>query len=131
MPKEAKNPVMEEHAREYELYLAKWQDKLNLKSWRCVLKEKRVKDAMGSLESVEPEHRLAVFAIGDDFKSCPVTSETLESLAIHELLHLMLRGLMEACMMHGAHTNLVGEKEHEVVIVLEDLLMKAYGGVTE
>lgn len=128
MPKPPKNPVLDEHVEEFDMYVEKWRDKLNLRDWRVVRAEKRVTGAMAALLSVEPEDRLARYAVGTHFGVTPVTPEALESTALHEMLHLLLRGLMDACIDERGHTHIVNEKEHEVVVVLEDLLFRAYGG---
>jgi len=128
MPKQHTNPVSDEQVAEFDMYIEKWREKLNLRDWRVVRANKRDTTCMASLLSVEPEHKLARYSVGLHFGVCEVTSESLESTAIHEMLHLRLRSLMDACIDERGHTHIVNEKEHEVVVVLEELLMRAYGG---
>jgi len=128
MPKSHINPLSDEHVAEFDMYVAKWRDRLNLRDWRVVRSTKRDPTCMASLLSVEPEHKLARYAVGVHFGAEEVTPASLESTAIHEMLHLRLRGLMDACMDERGHTHVVNEKEHEVVVVIEELLFRAYGG---
>ena len=129
MPKPPRNPVSDEDVAEFEAYVEKWRDKLNLRDWRVVRAAKREKRHMAALLTVEHEHKLARYSVGEDFGADKVTPHSLESTAIHEMLHLRLRPLLDACMEEKSHTDAVLKYEHEVIIVLEDLLFRAYGGV--
>jgi hypothetical protein len=129
MPKrQARNPVSEEDAQAFDAYVEKWRDKLNLRDWRVVRAGKRDRKNMAALLTVEHEHKLARYAIGEDFGASEVTPASLEGTALHEMLHLLLRPLLDVAMQEKDHSDLVLEKEHEVVLVLEQLLLSAYGG---
>jgi hypothetical protein len=121
------NPVHDEHVRQFEEYVHKWRALLNLRDWRIARTRKRPARVMAVLESVEHEHKLARYSVGRDFGAAEVTPESLESTALHELLHLLLRPLLDVAMEHAEHNDVVLEYEHAVITVLEELLMKAYG----
>ncbi len=127
-PAGALNVVTEAHAEQFDEYIRKWQTLLNLRDWRIVRDPKRERQFMAVLLSVEHEHKLAKYRIGSDFRSQKVTPEALESTALHELLHLLLRPMLDTAMADGEHSNAVAEYEHAALIVLEGLLMAAYGG---
>lgn len=125
--KSAQNPVSDAHVKLFDEYVLKWRTLLNLRNWRIVRAAKRDPRHMASLVSVEYEHMLARYSIGTDFGSHEVTSQSLESTALHELMHLMLRPLIDVAIADGEHSFNVCEIEHAVIVVLEELLMSAYG----
>jgi hypothetical protein len=122
----ADNLVSDEHVAAFEEYVAKWRNLLNLRDWRIVRESRRDKRFMASVVSVEHEHKLAKYRVGVSFKSHPVTPYSLESTALHELLHILLRPLIDTAINEGEHCVGVAETEHEVIIILEELLMNAY-----
>lgn len=126
--KALRNPVSDEDVEEFDSYIERWRDRLNLRDWRVVRAAKRDAKYMAALLTVEPEHKLARYAVGLSFGVHPVTPETLESTALHEMLHLLLRPLIDAAIEEKGHGSLVAEREHAVIVVLEELLMRAYGG---
>ena len=118
-----KNPVSEADASVFDAYVYKWQQLLNLQDWRIERGSRPIKNAMASVE-FNPPARLAVYRLGD-FGSEPITPDSLEHTAIHELLHVLLFDLIEVA--SGKSTNEeVESAEHRVVNVLEKLL-KEYG----
>lgn len=122
------NPVLDHHAEEFDRYIEKWRTLLNLRNWRVVKAKKREQRNMAALLSVEHEHKLARYSIGLDFGNTPVTSESLESTALHELLHLLLRPLIDTAIVEAEHNDKLLEEEHSVIVVLEQLLLHAYKG---
>ena len=127
----AKNPVSDAHVLLFDQYIKKHQALLNLRDWRIERAGKREKAVMAALLSVEHEHKLARYAVGTDFGAAEVTPHNLEATAVHELLHLFLRPLMDVCMAEGEHNDTVLEYEHAVIIVLTQLLVNAYGDDAE
>lgn len=125
------NPVSDADAAEFNRYLQRWRDILNLRDWRVQLQVKRDKASAAVLLKAELEHRLAKIAVGTDFgPNMPVTPYTLEQIAVHEMLHLFLVELIQTTIAEREHNNTVLAAEHAVVITLTDLLMKAYGEST-
>lgn len=79
---------------------------------------------MSEVYDFQPEHKLVRYRIGDDFKHTKVTAASLEGTAIHEMLHVRLHPLIQAVVYHGEDSDETKEKEHEVIIVLEQLLLR-------
>lgn len=120
------NPVLDHHVAEFDEYVDKWRTLLNLRNWRVSRVKKREHKNMAALVTVEHEHKLARYSIGMDFGNTPVTQESLESTALHEMLHLLLRPMLDVAMNSGEHDDAVLEEEHSVITVLEALLLHAY-----
>jgi len=129
MPKKKdppQNPVGDEDLEKFDQFMEKWRTLLNLRNWRVLRAKKREVKNMAALLSVEHEHKLARYSVGLDFGSSKVTDESLESTALHEMLHLLLRPLLDTAMAETEHNDTVLEEEHSVIIVLEQLLLHAY-----
>lgn len=113
--KSVKNPVLDQHVVEFDSYILKWQKRLGLHGWRVEPDDTRAKHAMAEI-IFDDEAKLAVYRIGRDFGTTPVNPKTLESTALHELLHVLLRKF---------RTDPSEANEHEIVNTLETLLMEA------
>ena len=96
-------------------YIKKWQEILSLEQWRIERSSRRAKKVMAEVVVNDPG-MLATYRIGANFGATPVTPLTLESTALHEVLHVMLRKFK----LDQSEAN-----EHEIVNMLEKLLMKA------
>lgn len=120
------NPVLDHHVERFEHYIDKWRTLLNLRNWRIMRSKKRELKNMAALLTVEHEHKLARYAVGMDFGVTTVNDESLESTALHELLHLLFRPMLDVAMNAGEHNDAVLEEEHSVIVVLEQLLLHAY-----
>jgi hypothetical protein len=125
--KAVNNPVSADHLTLFDSFVHKWRALLNLRDWRIIRAKKRDAKNMASLLTVEHEHKLARYAIGIDFGAAEVTQQSIESTALHELLHLLLRPLIDSAIATGEHDEQILEYEHGVIVVLEELLMQAYG----
>ena len=105
---------------EFDLHIRVWQDRLGLLDWRIERGRGNSAGAMSKVKCHYPD-RLAVYKTGNWPQ--PVTTEALESTAIHELLHVMLSELT-----HVVSTNASSEiqysVEHRIVNTLEKLLSK-------
>jgi hypothetical protein len=121
------NPVSDKDVSLFDTFIHKWRALLNLRDWRIVRVRKRDPKYMAALLTVEHEHKLARYAVGESFGAIEVTPQSLESTALHELLHLLLRPMIDAAAAAGGHDDQVAEYEHAVIVVLEELLMQAYG----
>jgi hypothetical protein len=119
-----KNPVTPKDADKFEAYMLEWQDKLNLKDWRIVRSSKRASGAMAKVMKRHVEDRLASYRIGVDFGSEEVSNHTLESTAVHELLHILLAELLEVAEAPGHTQEQLMSAEHRVVNTIEKLLVQ-------
>lgn len=108
------NPVSDAQVEEFGRYVKKWQDVLGLQAWRIERGSRRPKKVMAEV-TFNDEGMLATYRVGTNFGSSPVTPEALESCALHEVLHIMLRKFK----LDQSEAN-----EHEVVNMLEKLLME-------
>lgn len=109
------NPVSIEQCREFDGYMKKWQELLNLTNWRVERSSRRSKTCMSAVKFNDAA-MLATYYIGEHFGSAEVNAESLEDTAVHELLHVLLRKFK----LDQSEAN-----EHEVINVLEKLLIKA------
>lgn len=125
-----RNPVTDAHVAQFDLFVQKWRDLLNLRDWRIVRSDKREKKNMAAVLTVEHPHKLARYAVGTDFGATPVNAQTLEATALHEVFHVFFRPLIDVCIAEGEYSEAVDEAEHAAIIVLEDLLSKAYASKT-
>jgi len=106
----------------------KWQSILNLGDWRIEKGLKPAKQAMASVEFNEGA-RLATYRLGD-FGSEQVNHQSLNSTALHELLHVLLHDLLTAAQDPRSSTELIEKEEHRIINLLERLLSKDLDGRT-
>lgn len=101
----------------FDEYVVKWQKILNLCDWRIERSSKRAPKNMAEV-TFDNGARLASYRVGLSFGSAKVTAASLESTALHEVLHVLLHDVLEAepSALEGA--------EHRVINVLEKLLLK-------
>jgi hypothetical protein len=121
--KPVRNPISADDRETYRAFLLLWQEKLGLDDWRINLRDKKTPSAL--MADVECHHlaRLANFRLGDSFGGTPVTAESLEATALHEMLHVLLHELVEQNTI-GLEGDPLASAEHRVVHVLETLLLK-------
>lgn len=119
----AKLPFLtEEQDAEFDLHIRAWQDKLGLNDWRI---ERGKGNSVGAMSKVKCHYqdRLAVYRTGN--WSGVVTTEALESTAIHELLHVLLAELTYVVAAE-ASSDIQYSVEHRIVNTLEKLLVKGH-----
>ena len=104
----------------------KWQDILSLGDWRIEKGLKPAKQAMASVEFNEGA-RLATYRLGD-FGAEKITPQSLDSTALHELLHVLLHDLMTAAQDPKSSQDEIDKQEHRVINLLERLLLKDSDG---
>ncbi len=123
MTKPPRNPVSADDKEAYRTFLLLWQDRLGLHDWRINLRDKPAPKAL--MADVECFHkaRLANFRLGSGFGGTPVTPESLESTALHEMLHVLLHELTNQVVI-GLEGEPLDSAEHRVIHVLENLLLK-------
>jgi len=119
------NPILPEHRELFDAYIRKWQKLFNLSDWRVVKKPGRAsKNSMAEMLEIDTTNRLARYRLGENFGIEPVTPESLESAAIHEMSHLRLHELSEIAVREGMYNDAVLAAEHAVITVIEPLLME-------
>lgn len=114
------NPVTPEQALEFDGYVAKWQAKLNLHDWRLIKGSKPSKDSCAEVSIGVSDHT-AVYRLGLHFGFELVNAASLESTAIHELLHILLAEFREMAESKAIPELLIAA-EHRIVHTLERLL---------
>lgn len=114
--------ITQEHRAKFQAALEKWQDELNLRDWRIRLIEKPAKKTVMSEVDIDIEARVAKVALSPVWKLEPSDSE-IDQTALHELLHIMLKPLLEAAKIKNE--SLVGSVEHSVINTLERVMGKS------
>lgn len=117
MAKPAPNPLSAQHRAAFKRYAQSWQRRLGMSDWRIVLSRKRSAE-MADVTYHLPD-RLAVLAIGRDFGSVKVTPESLEEIALHEMLHVFFAVVLDPALPDDARAG----AEHSVINVLTKLLL--------
>jgi hypothetical protein len=116
-----------EDARFFALCVKKWQEILNLNDWRIEKGLKPAKQAMASVEFNEAA-RLATYRLGD-FGAEQIDQRSLDSTALHEVLHVFLHDLMAAAQDPKSSVEEIEKQEHRVINLLEQLLSKDSHGI--
>jgi hypothetical protein len=119
------NKLSPEDADKLFQYVQGWQQRLNLGDWRIVRSSKPPKKGvMAQVIGLDVAQRLASIRVGMDFGSTDVNDHSLEQTAVHELLHIMLRPLIDAAKDNETTTQAQLESlEHSVINTLERLLV--------
>jgi hypothetical protein len=114
-----KHPLTQEQREQAAKYLDTYQTLLNLRDWRITMSDKPAqKGAMADVR-ISLEDHLATVSIGSDWGQ-PATDEMVRQTVIHELLHVFLRPLMDACTARDERA--IEAAEHSAIVVLERLL---------
>jgi hypothetical protein len=121
MKKPPLSPLSEEDKKYFHERMVYWQEKLGLNDWRIVPSKRKKTREMAEIFERDAHHRVATYGIGSDFGSTPVTPESLDSTALHEVCHVFLMGLIQAAIDHGDSNETLAE-EHRIIHILERLL---------
>lgn len=124
MKKPPLSPLSNEDKAYFDERVKYWQDKLGLNDWRIERSKRKKTKAMAEVFERDVHHRLATYGIGDDFGSTPVTKESLDSAALHEVGHVFLTGLIQASIDQQEFNNETLAEEHRIIHILERLLIK-------
>jgi len=112
-----------EAADAFALAVHKWQTNLNLLDWRIHKSDKAAAKAnCAEVNKMDLEARLATYRVGTDFGSIPITAQSIEEIACHEVLHVFLKELIEFCKSNTAADDITSA-EHRVINVLVKLLV--------
>lgn len=114
--------ITPEQIKAFDEYVKEVADLLNLRDWRIENAQKYASRGVCAEVSISLEDRLATYAIGRDWRPMPINDRTLRDTAVHELLHVFLRPLMQACADRDERQ--AQALEHSVITVLEKLLSK-------
>lgn len=115
------NPFLPEHHKLFDGLVKRWQKRLNLFDWRIEKKPGRT-TAAAEVFDFQPQDRLVRYRLGADYGAQKVTDDSLEELAIHEMLHVFFNDLIDAAMEEGEYNDRVVREEHAVIIVASKLL---------
>jgi hypothetical protein len=111
----------------FALCVKKWQSILHLGDWRIEKGLKPAKQAMASVEFNETA-RLATYRLGD-FGAEKIDHQSLNSTALHEVLHVFLHDLMVAAQDPKSSVEEIEKQEHRIINRLEQLLAKDSHGI--
>jgi hypothetical protein len=117
--KQPPNPVTPAAADAFAMAIHRFQGELNMLDWRIERSPKPAgKKNMAEVASMDLEARLAVYRIGEDFGSRPVTQQSVEEIACHEVLHIFLHPLIEAARNPATSPELLNSIEHAAIHAL-------------
>lgn len=114
-------PITPEQVAEFKRLLPIWVDLLNLKDWRITFTRKRP-TANHADVVIYGDDRLAKISIGRDWGSNPPTEHELETILVHELLHVKVFDL--AALAEKTSPDTVAGIEHALIIPLAEMLVK-------
>ncbi len=109
-----------EHVEEFALYIAEFQNLLNLRDWRIEPSGKPASKGAMAEVGISLDDRLAVWSLGKDWGNMPITSKTLRETALHEVLHIFMKPLIDSAMQRDESA--IATLEHSAIVVLEKLL---------
>lgn len=115
-------PITQDHRAKFTAALERWQDELNLRDWRIRLTEKPARKTVMAEVDIDLEARVARVAISTSWRTEP-TDHEIDQTAFHELLHVMLKPLLDSA--KGKNEIMTGSIEHSVINTLERIIGKA------
>ena len=93
---------------------------LNLRDWRIEVSDKPASKGSMADVTISSEDRVACVRIGKDWGPKPITDLMIRETALHEVLHIFLRPLIDAAASRD-QTALDGI-EHSTIVLLEKIL---------
>lgn len=116
------NVLNTEQSAAFDAAIAKWQLLLGLSDWRIERGRKSAKTRNMAEISISHAARLAVYRTGD-FGSAEITPLSIESTALHEVLHVFLAEVKNHIEYGITDVDAIDSAEHRVVNLLEKLLL--------
>jgi hypothetical protein len=90
--------------------------------WRIVVSATRsARKVMAEVSKFDLEQRSATIRLGKHWYNEPVTPDSLNATALHEVLHVFLFELIETARLNQDE-NAIGSAEHRVINIMEVLL---------
>lgn len=124
MAKPVPNPVKVGDEDAFVLFVQQWQEKLNLLDWRIERSSKSAgKSNMAEINKISLPDRLATYRIGADFGARPVTAQSLEEIACHEVGHVFVHEFKEICRDPASTEDAIMAAEHRLINTLVRLLV--------
>lgn len=119
------NLVTPAAADAFAMRMKHWQDALNLHDWRVERSPRPAgKNSLAEVTSMSLKSRLAVYRLGTDFgETVPVTEQSIDEIACHESLHILLHELIEFARDRNIDPDDLEGAEHRVVHTLVRLLV--------
>lgn len=114
-----RNTLTSEQDAEFDARMRHWQARLGLLDWRLV-RGSRKTTAMADVK-INYGSRLASYVTGN-FGAEGVSSETIDAVARHEALHVLLADLIHVAGLAEPDAVTLEAAEHRIVNVLEKLL---------
>ena len=116
--------ITSEQVEEFWGYVQKWQNALHLHRWRIEPTTKKTKNCAECDFDSDDSARLVKIRLGTNFGSTPIDSNSLETLAIHEVLHVFVKDYKDICTTKPHDSDSQMWHEHEMIHVLEKLFME-------
>lgn len=105
-------------------YVKFWGEKLGLQDWRITVAKKAASGSNMAEVKIFHKNRMANVYLGKDFgQNTPVTPESLEKTALHELLHVFMAEITNQ-IEYGITGESLESAEHRVIHILEERLTK-------
>jgi hypothetical protein len=119
------NAVSPAAADAFSMRMKHWQAELNLHDWRIERHPKPAsRNALAEVTRMSLVDRLAVYKLGQDFgETKPVSEQSLDEIACHESLHVLLCELIEFCRDKDSKPEDIDAAEHRVIHTLVRLLV--------
>jgi hypothetical protein len=102
-------------------YIYYWQEKLGLKEWSIIKTDKKINALALCTFPRDRSSKLCMVSLGQ-YWTIPITDKNLNSVACHEMLHVLLYDAMEYARERPLDVKGIMEKEHEIVNTLENVL---------
>lgn len=117
--KKIKNCPTQEQINYFYEQVKLYQVMLNLQDWRIESGTRAASKGNMAEVSISLPDKLAIICLGKNL-GVPVTDEVLAGTALHELLHVFLKPLIEAS--KSRDDSAIESAEHSIVVLLEKLL---------
>lgn len=108
--------VTEEDRAVFEAALRKWQQELNLASWRVIFSKQKAGRGANADVEISYSDRHAKVCLTDAMREKP-TAAALESYALHELWHVRLADLIHAVRAE-ADEKVIEAAEHDIIVLM-------------
>lgn len=116
-----KNTPDADQAAYFKHCVAKWQQVLHLGDWRIEQGARTSTKRVMAMVEFDDGARLATYRFGD-WGGEQITIESLDTTALHELLHVLLHDLVATASDPHASDEKLDAAEHRVINVLERVI---------